>query len=62
MILTYLIGNDPLSFLKDTSVPAVKHWVKAIRTKIESIKKNNTWILVYLPKGAKLIGWKWIFK
>ena len=35
---------------------------KAIRTEIDSIKKNNTWTLVDLPKGAKPIGCKWIFK
>jgi len=31
-------------------------------TEIESIEKNNTWTLVDLPKGAKPIGCKWIFK
>ena len=35
---------------------------KAIKTELDSIKKNNTWILVDLPKGAKPIGCKWIIK
>ncbi|XP_068492265.1 uncharacterized protein [Phaseolus vulgaris] len=35
---------------------------KAIKTELDSIKKNNTWTLVDLPKGAKPIGCKWIFK
>jgi len=39
-----------------------KHWDKDIRTKIDSIKKSNTWTLVDLPKEEKLIGCKWIIK
>jgi len=29
---------------------------------VDSIKKNNTWTLVDLPRGEKPIGCKWIFK
>jgi len=58
----YLVGNELLSFLKVISGPDAKHWDKATRTEIDSIKKNNTWTLVDLPKGAKPIGCKWIFK
>jgi hypothetical protein len=29
---------------------------------IESLHKNQTWELVKLPKGAKAIGCKWVFK
>jgi len=43
---TYLVENDPTSFLEATSFPVAKLWDKAIRTKIESIQKNNTWTLV----------------
>jgi len=28
----------------------------------KSIEKNNTWTLVNFSKGAKPIGYKWIFK
>jgi len=59
---TYLVENDPTSFLEATSAPDAKQWDKTIKTEIESIKKNNTWTLVNLPKGAKPIGCKWIFK
>ena len=50
---TYLVENDPTSFLEATSVPDAKQWDKAIRTEIESIQKNNTWTLVDFSKGAK---------
>jgi len=59
---SYLVGNDPTSFLEATSAPDAKQWDKAIRTEIKSIEKYNTWTLVDLPKGAKPIGCKWIFK
>jgi len=37
-----LVGNEPLSFSEAISAPDAKHWDKAIRTEIDSIKKNNT--------------------
>ena len=59
---TYLVGNEPLSFSEAISALDAKHWDRAIRTEIDSINKNNTWTLVDLPKEAKPIGCKWIFK
>ena len=59
---TYLVGNEPLSFSEAINAPDAKHWDKAIKTEIGSIKKNNTCTLVDLPKGAKPISCKWIFK
>jgi len=59
---TYLVENYPTSFLEATSAPYAKQWDKAIRIEIESIKKNNTWTLINLIKGAKPIGCKWIFR
>lgn len=29
---------------------------------IDTIERNNTWELTYLPKGHKTIGVKWVFK
>ncbi|GJT10050.1 uncharacterized mitochondrial protein-like protein [Tanacetum coccineum] len=37
-------------------------WLKAMKTKLDSIIKNNTWKLVPLPKGVVPIGLKWLFK
>ena len=34
----------------------------AIQDEYDSIMANNTWVLVDLPDGSKLIGCKWIFK
>jgi len=59
---TYLVENDPIGFLKVTSAPDTKHWDKAIKIEFDSIKKNKTLTFVDLPKGAKPIGCKRIFK
>ncbi|GKA74913.1 retrovirus-related pol polyprotein from transposon TNT 1-94 [Tanacetum coccineum] len=37
-------------------------WLKAMKTELQSIVKNNTWKLVPLPKGVVPIGLKWLFK
>lgn len=34
----------------------------ACEDEIASIERNQTWVLVDLPAGAKPIGLKWIFK
>ena len=37
-------------------------WQQAMKEKMNSIKKNDTWELVDLPKGKKCIGCKWVYK
>ena len=59
---TYLIEDDPLSFLETISSSDANLWEQAIRIEIDSIKKNNTWTLVDLPEGVSPIWCKWIFK
>ncbi|KAJ0495264.1 putative RNA-directed DNA polymerase [Helianthus annuus] len=43
---------------------AVKNdkWVDAMNSEMEALYRNNTWILVDLPKGRKPIGCKWVYK
>lgn len=53
------INDEPANFheAKDS-----KQWTDACEDEIESINKNNTWILVDKPVGVKIIGLKWVFK
>ncbi|KAJ0565941.1 putative RNA-directed DNA polymerase [Helianthus annuus] len=37
-------------------------WVDAMNSEMEALYRNNTWILVDLPKGRKPIGCKWVYK
>ena len=37
-------------------------WKNAMEKKIKSIKVNEVWELVEVPKGKKTIGCKWVYK
>ncbi|KAJ0480735.1 putative RNA-directed DNA polymerase [Helianthus annuus] len=37
-------------------------WVEAMNNEMEALYRNNTWVLVDLPKGRKPIGCKWVYK
>ncbi|KAJ9542758.1 hypothetical protein OSB04_029264 [Centaurea solstitialis] len=51
--------EEPRNFKEAIMNP---EWLKAMTSEIESIEKNKTWKLVPLPKHAKPIGLKWLFK
>lgn len=55
----YTTSEDPNSF---EDAEKFEKWKKAMEMEINSIEENNTWELVDLPEGAKVIGVKWIFK
>ncbi|XP_016540837.1 uncharacterized protein LOC107841429 [Capsicum annuum] len=35
-------------------------WVEAMKSEIQALKANNTWIIIDLPKGKNTVGSKWI--
>ncbi|KAK2359039.1 hypothetical protein QL285_096166 [Trifolium repens] len=39
-----------------------KKWLKAMNEELESIEDNQTWELVDLPRGKKVISVKWVYK
>jgi hypothetical protein len=56
----HVVSSDELaSFIEDEHNPS---WRKAMMEEMDSIKENDTWSLVDLPPGRKLIGVKWVFK
>ena len=57
--LLMVINNEPWDY---NEAKEHKVWVKACEEELTSIEKNNTWVLVELPKGFKPIGLKWVFK
>ena len=38
------------------------HWVKAMKSKLDSIYSNQIWDLVKVPNGIKPVGYKWVYK
>ena len=39
-----------------------RNWIKAIREEMDSLVRNQTWILVPNPRNMKIVSCKWIFK
>ncbi|GJR96370.1 ribonuclease H-like domain-containing protein, partial [Tanacetum coccineum] len=51
------------SFEPKSFEEAAKHqpWIDAMNSEIDAFYRNNTWDLVELPKGRKVIGSKWVW-
>ena len=58
-LLLLSIYDEPRNFHE---AKGNKRWTNACEDEIDSINKNNTWELVELPQGVKIIGLKWVFK
>ncbi|GJS65663.1 putative RNA-directed DNA polymerase [Tanacetum coccineum] len=54
--------NDPESFEDAITCDQSARWREAMEDELNSISKNNVWELAELPKGAKPVGCKWVFK
>lgn len=65
----FVDGLVQFAFFAESSDPACfeeavhsENWRQAMDSEISSIEKNGTWLLTDLPKGAKSIGVKWVYK
>jgi hypothetical protein len=55
-------AEEPTSYRSAlTSVHSAK-WKSAMESEISSLMENSTWTLTTLPKDAKVVGSKWIYK
>lgn len=54
--------SEPTSFNEALESEDRQSWLTAMAEEIESLKRNNTWTLVDLPKNQKVVRCKWIFK
>ncbi|KAJ0746343.1 putative RNA-directed DNA polymerase [Helianthus annuus] len=50
---------EPSSYSEAIQDP---RWIEAMNCEMEALNRNNTWIVVDLPKGRKPIGCKWVYK
>ncbi|GKB13137.1 DNA polymerase zeta catalytic subunit-like protein [Tanacetum coccineum] len=60
--MTHIVNEEPQAYKAAMESSEAPYWKEAIQSEIDSIVHNNTWKLVDLPSGHKLIGHKWIFK
>ncbi|KAK4394115.1 Retrovirus-related Pol polyprotein from transposon TNT 1-94 [Sesamum angolense] len=60
--VTYNINDDPVTFKDAMASSEAKQWKEAVKSEMDSIVSNGTWVLVDLPPGYTTIGCEWIFK
>ena len=54
-----MVESDPHTYEYASHDPI---WKKSIKEEFSSLQKNNTWELVDLPPGRKLVPCKWVLK
>ena len=68
---THRLSKSSKSFVNDISIMPIPtkvsealldvKWATAMKKEMIALQKNKTWELVSLPKGKKLIGYRWVF-
>ena len=53
---------EPQSYSEAIHCNSQEHWKRAMKSEIESLKRNQTWSLEKLPAGRKAIQSKWVYK
>ncbi|KAG8496742.1 hypothetical protein CXB51_007919 [Gossypium anomalum] len=55
-------SQESSNYSEAVSCEDSEKWISAMQEEIESLHKNRTWDFVKLPKGKKVIRYKWMFK
>jgi hypothetical protein len=58
----FQMEDDPTSFEEAMRSDHSSKWLKAMEDEMKSMSTNKVWDLEIIPKGAKTIGCKWIYK
>jgi hypothetical protein len=58
----YSLQSDPTSLEEALSSIDSDFWKETINDEMDSLISNNTWKLVDLPLGCKIIGCKWVLR
>ncbi|KAK9703663.1 Reverse transcriptase (RNA-dependent DNA polymerase) [Popillia japonica] len=54
--------RDPNSFSEALGSNASDQWLQAMHEEIESLKQNNTWVLVERPKNVQVLKNRWVLR
>lgn len=57
-----LLDDDPQDHTEALNSENSELWKQAMETEYKSLIENNTWSVIDLPVGKKVIPCKWIFK
>ena len=55
-------SEEPSTYEEAISSSDSGKWMISMKKEIESLHKHETWDMVRLPKGKKVIRCKWVFK
>ena len=54
--------EEPRTFQEACASKDKAHWLKAMKEEMSSLQRNNTWKVVDMTPGKKIIGCKWVFR
>ena len=54
--------DDPTSFEEAMRSDHSSKWLEAMEDEMKSMNANKVWDLEIIPKGAKTVGRKWVYK
>jgi hypothetical protein len=54
--------GDPVSYEEAMRSAHSSKWLEAMEDEMKSMSSNDVWDLVEIPKGAKPVGCKWVYK
>jgi hypothetical protein len=56
------IEGDPTSFEEALRSVHSSKWLEAMEDEMRSMSTNEVWDFEEIPKGAKIVGYKWFYK
>jgi hypothetical protein len=56
------IENDPSSFKEAMKSRHSSEWLDPMKDEMKFMSTNDVWDLVEIPKGAKTVGCKWVYR
>jgi transposase InsO family protein len=59
---TGVTAVDPSTYGAAMHDACAERWVEAMDTEYQTLMDFNTWELVQLPKGAKMLGSRWVYR
>ena len=54
--------TDPCTYEESMNDIDAHHWVKAMKSELDSMYSNQVWDLVKAPNSIKPVGCKWVYK
>lgn len=54
--------GDPTTYEETMRNPSSSNWFFSMKDELHSIRMNKVWDLKIIPKGAKIVSYKWIIK